>query len=190
MSSSHTCRKSASFRNRANLEPLSRPLQSRIRFFQHLLPAPPYFSLTGDRLCIVGHCAQTEKDTGLPRFAYSTDWVRTPLYTGWDYRCVGSPSKLTDLPTVAILALGPNGSSSPAAFTIRNSETSLTLPIPVIFQRIDGVLLADVSFTESLRPCRCQQRNPGSKTGDTTPWPNPQHPSRSSSSKICNLVSQ
>ncbi len=36
----HLHRKSAPFRVRANLEPLSPPLQQSIRFFQHLLPAP------------------------------------------------------------------------------------------------------------------------------------------------------
>ncbi len=64
------------------------------------------------------------------------DRVRASLYTGWDNRCVGSPSILTDLPTNAILALEPKGGSSSAAFTIRNSKTLLTLPIPIISQSV------------------------------------------------------
>jgi len=105
------------------------------------------------------------------------DRVRTSLYTGWVFGCVGSPSILADLPTVAILALGPNGGSSPAAFTIRNTKTSLTLSIPTVPQGADSVPLTAASLTESLRPRRCQQRPLGSETGDTTPCLNPQLPS-------------
>ena len=45
-----------------------------------------------------------------------TDRVRTPLYTGWVYRCVGSPLILTDLPTMQfwlwgrMVALAPRSS--------------------------------------------------------------------------------
>ena len=52
-------------------------------------------------------------------------------------RCVGSPSRLTDLPTIAILALGPKGGSSPALLTVRNAKTSLTLSIPIFPQDTD-----------------------------------------------------
>lgn len=58
-----------------------------------------------------------EGHTGLPRFVEFTDRLRALLYAGWVYRCVGSPSILTNLPNIAILALEPNGRSSSALVT-------------------------------------------------------------------------
>ena len=97
------------------------------------------------------------------------DRVRTSLCTEWVYRCVGSLSILTDLPTIAILALGPKGGSSPALLTIRNAKTSLTLSIPTISQGTDRCATHRRAVTECLEPCRCRQRTLGSGTGDTTP---------------------
>ena len=97
------------------------------------------------------------------------DRVRTPLYAEWDYRCVGSPSILTDLPTVAILALGPNGGSSPAAFTTCNAEDSHRLSIPTILRGSPNAPLVQITFTECLRPRRYRRRTLDSGTGDTTP---------------------
>ena len=127
-------------------------------------------SLAGGRLRIVGHCTRRRK---VPAYHVShdsqIDRVRTSLYTEWVNRCVGSHSRLTDLPTLAILALGPKGGSSPAVVTIRNAKTSLTLSIPIISQGTDRCATHRCVFTECLEPCRCQQRTLGSGTGDTTP---------------------
>jgi hypothetical protein len=170
LSSCHTCRKSAPFRVGQVLNPYPQPLQPGIRFLQHHLPAPPFFTLTSDRLHLPEHCTQRR---GIQAYhvpqVLQIDRVRAPLYTDWDDGCVGLPSKLTDLPSIAILALGPNGSSSPALLTIRNAKASLTLPIPTIPQGSACVLLADISFTRCLKPRRCQRRIPSSRTGDTTP---------------------
>jgi len=84
--------------------------------------------------------------------------VRASLCTDWVNKCVGLPSILTDLPSIAILALGPKGGSSPALVTIRNSKTSLTLSIPNILQEADSVPLTAASLTECLRPPRCRRR--------------------------------
>ncbi len=125
------------FRVGQSLNPYPNHYRPGIRFFQHLLPASPFFLLTKDRL----HTWREIQAYHVPHDS-QISCFRTPLYTDRVFRCVGSPSKLANLPDFAILALGPNGSSSLAPFTIRNSKASLTLPIPTIPQGSDGVLLA------------------------------------------------
>ncbi len=103
----------------------------------HLLPASPFSSLTGSRLLLLRHCTHWREiqvyhvphDSQINR-------LRAPLYTDQVYGCIGLLSRLANLPGYAILALGPNGGSSPAFITIRNSETSLTLPIPAVLRNL------------------------------------------------------
>ncbi len=128
--SSHTCIGSGlPFRVGQILNPYPRPLQPGIRFFQHPLPALPLSFLAEDRLPMgekyrltTFHIIHKQVDLGC---------LCIPTR---NYRCVGSPSKLTNLPGIAVLALGRNGGSSPAPFTIRNTKASLTLPISTILQ--------------------------------------------------------
>ena len=70
------CRKSAHFHDRANLEPVSDPLQISLRFFQ----------LSSTRIPIGQPCSQLSfrrrKDTGLPSSTFNTQWVSVCLSAG------------------------------------------------------------------------------------------------------------
>jgi hypothetical protein len=61
-----------------------------------------------------------------------TNGVRVPLYTGEDYTCVGRPLKSPEPASPPILGLEPLSRLSSAGVTVRNTEASLTLPLPVL----------------------------------------------------------
>jgi len=85
-----------------------------------------------------------------------TNGVRAPLYTGGNSTCVGRPLKSPEPVPHPILGLEPLSRLSSARLTMRNTEASLTLPIPVIPRSRSTVRLGFPTPAVCLRPHRCQ----------------------------------
>jgi hypothetical protein len=103
-----------------------------------------------------------------------TDGRRTPLYTGGYYTCGGRPLKSPTPDPRPLLGLEPLSRLSSAGVTMRNSEASLTVPIPVIPHSRSTVRLGFSTSAVCLRPPRCQGRPHRAGTEGTTSWLN--HP--------------
>ena len=82
--------------------------------------------------------------------------VRTPLYTGGHYTCVGRPLKSPEPDPLPILGLEPLSRLSSALVTMRNAEASLTLSLSLISHRRSTVRLDNPASAACLRPHRCQ----------------------------------
>jgi hypothetical protein len=85
-----------------------------------------------------------------------TNGLRVPLYTGEVCTCVGRPLKSPEPASPPILGLEPLSRLSSAAVTMRNTEASVTLPIPVIPRSRFTVRLGFATPAVCLRPHRCQ----------------------------------
>jgi hypothetical protein len=85
-----------------------------------------------------------------------TDGGRMPLYTGGDCTCVRRPLKSPEPAPHPILGLEPLSRLSSARFTMRNTEASLTLPLPVIPRSRLRVRLTLPTPAACLRPHRYQ----------------------------------
>ena len=84
------------------------------------------------------------------------DGVRAPLYTGGNCTCVGRPLKSPEPASPPILGLEPLSRLSSAGVTMRNTEASLTLPLPVLPRSRSTVRLGFSTPAMCLRPHRCQ----------------------------------
>jgi len=83
-----------------------------------------------------------------------TNGVRAPLYTGGDHTRVGRPLTSPDPAPRALLALEPVSRLSSARLTMRNTEASLTVPLPVIPRSRWRVRLTVPTPAVCLRPHR------------------------------------
>ena len=146
------------------------PLQGGIRFLLRPLPAPPSPLLARGRLWGLTPCTAPESEAGLPRFASFTNKSGEDASVHREGQRVRQCAVKTHRPALhAVLALGPNGGSSPARVTMRNTEASVALSVPTISRRSHHVPLTVLRFTACLIPRRCQRRTHGSGTGGTTP---------------------
>ena len=153
-SSGHTPGKSAAFRRRAKVEPLSAPLQVRLRFLPVLYPLchPPHLRL-GDS--VRRTWPRAHRAYHVPHVA-PINGVRAPLYTGGDCTGVGRPLTSPELAPPPILGLAPLSRLSSARLTMRNTEASLTLPFPVLPRSRSRVRLTVPTPAVCLRPHRYQ----------------------------------
>ncbi len=85
-----------------------------------------------------------------------TNGVRAPLYTGGNCTCVGRPLTSPEPVPPPILGLEPVSRLSSAGVTGRNSEASLTVPLPVIPRSRSTVRLGFSTPAACLRPHRYQ----------------------------------
>ena len=85
-----------------------------------------------------------------------TNGGRAPLYTGEDCTCVGRPLKSPEPAPPPILGLEPLSRLSSALVTMRNTEASLTLPLPVLPRSRSTVRLGFSTPATCLRPHRYQ----------------------------------
>ncbi len=81
--------------------------------------------------------------------------VRTPLYTGGHYTCVGPPLKPPEPVPRPLLGLEPLSRLSSALLTMRNTEVSLSLSLPAILHNRSDVRLVSLASATCLRPHRC-----------------------------------
>jgi hypothetical protein len=152
-SSCDTCRKSAPFRVEQSLNSYRHHYStafafSRI-FYLHNLSAFLTVGLLGvftQRVIQAYHVSQV----------VHIDGVRAPLYTGEGYTCVGRPLTSPEPTSPPILGLEPLSRLSSAGVTMRNSEASLTLPLPVLPRSRSRVRLTFPTPAACLRPHRCQ----------------------------------
>ena len=135
-SSGHTRRKSAALQRRGTLAPLSTPLQGGLCFLLRPLPAPPSPFLARGRLWGLTPCTAPESEAGLPRFASFTHKSGEDASVHREGQRVRQLAVQTHRPALrAVLALGPNGGSSPARVTMRNIKASVPLSLPTISRR-------------------------------------------------------
>ena len=98
-----------------------------------------------------------------------TSRVRMPLYTGRVNGCVGSPFKLTDLPSVPLWRWGRLVALAPPASRCVTSRLQFSYPYRP-FPDDESLCHSWVHrFIACLIPRRCQRRTRDSGTGGTTP---------------------
>ena len=97
-----------------------------------------------------------------------TNGGRVPLYTGGHCTCVGRPLKSPEPGPRPLLGLEPLSRLSSAGVTMRNSEASLTLPLPVLPRSRSTVRLGFLTPAVCLRPPRYQGRPHRAGTEGTT----------------------
>jgi len=85
-----------------------------------------------------------------------TNGVRAPLYTGEDSTCVGRPLKSPEPASPPLVGLEPLSRLSSAGVTVRNTEASVTLPLPVIPRSRSTARLGFSTPAVCLRPHRYQ----------------------------------
>jgi hypothetical protein len=93
---------------------------------------------------------------------------RAPLYTGGDCTCVGRPLTSPKPAPHPLLGLEPLSRLSSARVTVRNTEASLTLPLPVIPRSRSTARLGFPTPAVCLRPPRYQGRPHSAGTEGTT----------------------
>ena len=164
--SGHTPGKSAAFQRGAKFAPLSSPLQTGLRFLPVLYPLhhSPHLRV-GDS--VSRRWPRAHRAYHVPPVA-PTNGGRAPLYTGEDCTCVGRPLTSPELASRPLLGLEPLSRLSSAAVTMRNTEASLTLPLPVLPRSRLRVRLTVPTPAVCLRPHRYQGRPHRAGTEGTT----------------------
>jgi len=152
-SSCDTCRKSAPFRVEQSWNPYphhySTAFASSRIFYLHTLSAFLTVGLLGaftQRVIQAYHVSHVVPING----------GRVPLYTGGDATCGGQPLTLPAPAPRPILGLEPLSRVSSARVTMRNTEASLTLPLPVLPRSRSTVRLGFPTPAGCLRPHRYQ----------------------------------
>ena len=130
------------------------------------LPAGPFPALALGRLG-QGHWPRVQRAYHVPQVV-PTNGGRVPLYTGGNFTCVGRPLKSPELVPPPILGLEPLSRLSSAGVTMRNTEASLTLPLPVLPRSRSTVRLGFPTPAVCLRPHRYQGRPHRAGTEGTT----------------------
>jgi hypothetical protein len=152
-SSCDTCRKSAPFRVEQSLNPYRHHYSTAFAFSRiFYLHDNSAFLTVGLLWAFAQRVIQAYH---VPQ-SVPTNGGRVPLYTGGNYTYVGRPLKSPEPVPHPILGLEPLSRLSSALVTMRNSEASLTLPLPVIPRSRFGVRLAFPAPAACLRPHRYQ----------------------------------
>ena len=136
VSAGHTRGKAAALQRGAQRDPFSTPLQRGMRFLPRPFPAPPFPALARGRLRGLRRCTASERASGVPRSASCTDKSGEDASVPREGPRVRRLAVQTHRPALpAILALGPEGGSSPARVTMRHTKAAAPCSRPTISRR-------------------------------------------------------
>jgi hypothetical protein len=100
--------------------------------------------------------------------AVPANGLRVPLYTGEDSACVRRPLTSPELASCPLLGLEPLSRLSSAGVTMRNTEASLTVPLPIFPRSRSTVRLGFSTPAVCLSPHHYQGRPHRAETEGTT----------------------